>query len=54
MVASRQEAVPLVLSTTFRLQEPADHSREERHCGQGPIRPADDPQAAPLQKGRAM
>jgi hypothetical protein len=33
MVASCQEAVPLVLSTTFRLQEPADHPRGERRCG---------------------
>ena len=46
MVASRQEAGPFVLSTNLGLQEMADHRRRERHCGQGLVRPADEPRAA--------
>ena len=53
MVASRQEAKPFVLSTNVGLQEMADHPRRERHCGQGVVRPAEEPRAAPLQEGES-
>ena len=53
MIASRQEAGPFVLSTKLGLQEMADHPRRERHCGQGVVRPVDEPRAAPLEPGES-
>jgi hypothetical protein len=51
-VASRHDAGPFVLNTNLRPQRTADHPRRERHCGQGLVRCADEPRAAPfLQRG---
>jgi hypothetical protein len=53
MVVRRHEAGPFVLSTNLRLQETADHPCRERRCGQGLVRPADQPRAAPLKEGES-
>jgi len=48
MVVRRHEAGPFVLSTNLRLQETADHPWREWRCGQGLVRPADEPCGARL------
>jgi hypothetical protein len=53
MVARRHQAGPFVLNTNSRLPETADHPSRERHCGQGLVRPADEPRAAPLRQGES-
>jgi len=53
MVARRHQAGPFVLNTNLRLPETADHPSRERHCGQGLVRPADEPRAAPLRQGES-
>ena len=51
MVARRQEAGPFVLSTKLGLRGTPDHPQGERRCGQGLVRPADEPGAARLKEG---
>jgi hypothetical protein len=51
LVASRHDAGPFVLNTNLRPQRTADHPRWERHCGQGLVRCADEPRAAPFRQG---
>jgi hypothetical protein len=50
-VASRHDAGPFVLNTNLRPLRTADHPRRERHCGQGLVRCADAPRAAPFRQG---
>jgi|HubBroStandDraft_4_1064222.scaffolds.fasta_scaffold182541_1 hypothetical protein len=47
MVARRHQAGPFVLKHEFAAPDTADHPARERHCGQGLVRLADEPPAAP-------
>jgi len=51
LVASRHDAGSFVLNTNLRPQRTADHPRRKRHCGQGLVRCADEPRAAPFRQG---